>query len=329
MFKLIRLGGIATLALFVVLYVLAGVTKIVPGEVGLVVKQIGSDRGILEQTLDTGYRWVEPFTNDVVTYDTRIKQFKPKEAIPSTTKDGQPILIELSLEIGLVDAGVPNLHERVGGRYFEQLVYPAMRAAIRNSTSAKLSDEIYTAEGRIYVQDQVQTYLQDKVGAYGISVAVNLRDLQFQNEDFNRQLEKKAQEAQQIEIKRREALSAENEAIRVANIAEGQKQQTIKQAEAERERLRLQGEGERLQKEEIAKGILAVGQAEAEAMRLKSLALGAKGGEHLVGLAWAESISPNIKFWGVPTGAPGTQNIMDLNGVLNKLGTGQTAQAEW
>jgi hypothetical protein len=106
------------------------------------------------------------------------------------------------------------------------------------------------------------------------------------------------------------------EAIKVANIAEGQKQKQkrIKEAEAEKEELRLQGEGKKLRDIEIAAGNLALFKAKAEGTRLQVLAYGS--GDTYASVKWAESIGPDFQVYGVPTGAPSTSSIVDLNSVI-------------
>lgn len=300
---LIAIGGI---------YGISGFTDIEPGEVGLKIKKLGTNKGMQSDVLDTGLHWIEPVTMDVATYDTRLRQYSIKD-LPAQTKDGQKILVDISLEVGLVDNQVPHLHEKIGKNYFDQVVYPATRAAVRNSTATQLSDEIYTGTGRTIVQKEIESVLMQKGQEYGIRIMVNLRDILFTNDRFVETLEQKAMAAQEVIIKERQAEAAANEAIRVANIAEGQKQKAIKEAEAESERLRLQGLGERQQKVEIARGNLALFKAEAEGLRLKNAAFGA---ENIVSMEWAKYLGPNVKVYGVPTGAPNTANVMDLSGIL-------------
>lgn len=305
---------IAGVILFAVLslYGLAGITIIEPGEVGLQIKMLGAERGTQPETLDTGWRWIEPLSYDVAIYDTRLTQYRIND-LPAQTKDGQPILLDVSLEVGLIDNLVPMLHEKIGPDYFDQVVYPATRSAIRNNTGKVLSDEIYTGKGRELVQNAVQEYLGEKLSGFGIRVAVNLRDVEFTNADFIQTLERKAMAAQKVIIAEREAEQAEFQAKQMENLAEGEKQKRIKAAEADREERRLKGEGARLEKEETAKGNLALYRAEAEGLRLKNQAFGAK---NLVSMEWAKQLGPNVKVWGVPTGSPGTATVMDLNGIL-------------
>lgn len=312
--KLGQLIAITTIVAVGLIYTLAGFTDIDPGEVGLKIKKIGDGKGMQDDTLDTGLHWIEPIRYDIATYDSRRRQYSVKD-MPAQTKDGQPILVDISLEIGLVDAKVPYLHEKVGKDYFDQVVYPALRSNLRGSTSTQLSDNIYTGDGRAAVQKRVQANLLTHLEKYGIDAAVNLRDIKFVNQDFIKALEDKAKAAQYVIIEARKAEAAAQTAIKVENIAEGEKQKRIKAAEADREERRLAGEGERLKQEEVAKGILAVKKAEAEGVRLQVRAYGGNG-ETYASVRWAEEMGPNIKVYGFPTGAPGTGSLMDLNGVF-------------
>ena len=326
--KLGNVQAIAGLSLFsiLVLYLAAGYTHISPGIVGLKIQMLGEKKGAYT-TLNTGVTWIEPFVYDVVKYDARLKQYI-LESLPAQTKDGQPIKVDVSLEIGLVDKAVPTLNENIGKNWYGEVVYPAARSALRNSTALKLSDEIYTGEGRLEVQDHVDKVLKQKLEPYGFRVAVNLREISFTNDDFVRTLERKAKAAQEVTIKEREAQAAAQEAVRIKNIAEGNKQKKIKEAEAERENLRLQGEGERLKQQETAKGILAVKLAEAEGARRLTEAYTGPGAKYVAQIEWARHLGPNVKVYGVPTGAPGTSSIIDINSVLQGAFKGVSAPVE-
>ena len=299
------------------IYGVAGITTVDPGEYAILMKQLGSDKGMQNQGLSPGTHWVDPMMFDVIIYDTRSQQYADGlEDIPSQTNDGQPILVDISLEIGLAAEHVPALHQNVGPDWYSRVVYPAARSAIRNSTSGQASDKIYTGAGRAEVQASIQNKLEKKYGPLGINVNVNLRDITFENKQYVATLEQKATAAQQEAIQSRLATAAEQEAIKVANIAEGEKQKRIKAAEAAKEEARLEGEGSRLQKEEEAKGLLAMASAEAEGVKLRREALAGEGGDEMVSIEWARNLGPNVKVYGIPTGAPGSSAIMDLNGML-------------
>jgi regulator of protease activity HflC (stomatin/prohibitin superfamily) len=294
---------------------IAGLTTVEPGFVTLKVKMLGENRGIEKDTLNTGTHWVNPITYDTPEYDGRFRQY-PMAKTSAETKDGQPIVLDLSFEIGLIDAMVPSIHESVGVNWYKQVVYPRARTAVRNATSAQLSDDIYTAEGRGLIRASVDTELADLLPR-GYNITTNVRNLKFVDEDFISLLEDKAKAGQQEEIQSRLAMAAIQEAIKVENIAEGNKKKRIKAAEADKQEQILAGEGYRLRKEEEAKGSLAIYEAKAEGTRLQVKAYGS--GETYASVKWAESIGPKFQVFGVPTGAEGTTTIMDLAGKLSGM----------
>lgn len=292
---------------------------------------LGTAQGQIS-TISLGTHWVEPFMYDVAQYDTRAQQYD-LAAIPSNTADGQPITVDLSLEISLDDDNVPNLHNEIGRDWYESVVYPAARSAVRNSTAAADSDAIYTGAGRAAVQSSIQETLDAHLSRNGISVVVNLRDVSFQNQDFVNTLEAKAKAAQQETIQSRLAAAARQEALRVQATAEGERFKVEQEAQArrfsteqaaaaQREKLRLEGEGARLAEEERALGILAVATAEAEGIRLKNEALSGPGGVLVRDIEVLGGLGENVEFYGVPTGAAGTSTYIIDEALRGQIAVG-------
>lgn len=311
-----RLGSLAVLAVVLIFYIIGGMTHVNPGEVTILIKNFGDNRGMQKDVLLTGTHWVEPWTYDVVTYDTRQRQMEEVEDLPAGTGDGQPVVVDFSLQLSLDSTLVPNLHQKVGPEFYQRIVHPALIKVVKDKIPSQPSDIIYTTRGREMIEKLVNEELASRFGGEGIIAEINLKDITFTNGDYVKILEAKARAAQQVEVETRNAQAAVQRAIGVANTAEGAKQSRIKAAEAQKEEQKLQGEGQRLQKEEDAKGILALAKAEAEGTRLKREALEGPGGERLVQIEWARNLGPNVKVYAVPTGAPGTNNFLDLNGML-------------
>lgn len=298
------------------LYWVGGFSVVEPGEYAITVKQFGSNKGVSETGLATGTHWIDPFTYDVVTYDTRANQF-PLE-VEASTKDGQPVKVTASFEISLEADKVRNLHSLIGHDYYEKVVAPAATAAIRDALPTQLSDKVYTDAGRVFIQQSVAKALEEKnIASRGIIVHTNLQQITFLNEAFVNILEQKAGAAQLEEIERRKALAAEQTAFSVINTAEGEKQKEIKIAEGIREKMRLEGQGSRLRDEETAKGKLALKQAEAEGQRLLVNAYGNNPGI-VAQIEWARNVGNKIQIYGIPTGAPGTTSLIDLNSVIKE-----------
>lgn len=317
----ISIGAFIALICIGILYAFAGVTQVDPGEYAVLVKNFGSDRGMQKAGLDIGTHWVDPIQYDVITYDTKWHQ-EELHGVSSATADGQQVEVDLSLQIGLDPNGVAELHKEVGPNYYDRIVYPATRALVRNEIPLNQSADTYTNEGRERVQKAIQQGLEDRFSKLGIKTQVNLRDIRFTNADFIKTIEEKAQAEQKVEIATRNARAAQQDAIRVANIAEGEKQKAIKEAEADRERLRLKGEGTKLQREAEAAGNLALAKAEAAGIKLRVEAYGSQGAQALVAVEWARNLGPNVKLYGIPTGAPGTTSLIDLNSVIKSAMSG-------
>lgn len=306
---------IVVVAIMLLLYGFAGAVHVSPGEAAVLVQNLGDDdsRGMKDEPLPLGWSWVEPIKYDVFIYDAKVKQFTVS-GIKAGTADGQPISVDISFDVSLDYQKVSLLHQQIGQSYYDQIVYPSIRAAVRNATATQPSDAIYTGTGRAGVQAMITGILKGKLDKYGIYAIANLRDVTFENQDFVQTIEAKAKAAQAVEIARNRAAQAEQDAIKVANKAEGEKQKSIKEAEASAETMRLEGIGERQKKEQQAKGILAIAKARAEGTRLQVNAYGS--GRTYASVKWAENLGPNVKVWGVPTGAPGTSSLMDINGII-------------
>lgn len=329
-----RLIGIGIIALILLIYLFSGWTTIRAGEVGILLKQYGTDRGMQKETLGPGSHWIEPFAYDVYIYDTRFvqKELTHTDAIPAGTLDGQPIQIDVSFQVGLDAANVPNLHQNVGQDWWNQLVLPLVRSTVRDETAKVSSQATYTGIGREQIQGGINAKLKEKLTPFGVRIETNLRDVRFDNNEFKEALNRKAIAEQQQEINRRQALAAVEDANRIKNVAEGARYQVEQVAQgervkveqaanAERERLRLSGEGERLQKEEQAKGILAIALAEAEGTRAKNAALSGPGGRNLVEIEWAHSLGPKLTIWGLPISEKSSTIVMDaMRGVSINAG---------
>ena len=88
---MISSGAAVALLAIGILFGIGGITTINPGEVGILVKMIGEDRGMQDETLDTGFRWVNPLTYDVDIYDVRYSQYDMAKTTAETL-DGQPVI---------------------------------------------------------------------------------------------------------------------------------------------------------------------------------------------------------------------------------------------
>jgi len=319
------LSGIAGVVLVVVLFLygLAGITNVELGETGIKTQMLGADRGVTAP-IYTGMRWIEPFMYDVDVYYTKFEQYdlSGADAVESQTNDGQPVNLRVSFQIGLIPEQVPWLHENVGQGWYHDVFYPAAIKAIKDSSAMLSSDEIYTGEGRTAMAERIQVTLAEALNGYGIRFETNLRDVVFENEKFLETLEEKARAAQQEEIEHRNALAAKQAAIATQNKAEGEKFAVEQRAQAERIKLREEGAGMRERDEEIAQGKLAIGQAEADIIKLKANALIGKGGQLYRDIQILGGLGESVEYYGTPTGAPGTSTYIIDEALRGKIAVG-------
>lgn len=312
---MIRFGAAGVLGIFILGWLMGGITHVNPGETAILIKNLGAHTGMQPEPLLTGTHWVEPFTYDVVTYNTRLRQME-EVTEKAGTGDGQPVEIVGSLQLGLDPKHVPQLHQEMGQDFYTLVIHPALLSIIKSKVPSQPSDEAYTMKGREAIEKSINDELTERYGKDGIVAVFNLKDLTFVNKAYVGILEAKALASQKIQVETRLADAAVKEAQKVSNIAEGAKQSRIRAAEADKEEQRLAGEGKRLAAEENAKGILAVATAEATGTRLRREALSGAGGQELVSIEWAKNLGPNVKVYAYPTGAPGTSAFFGLDGVF-------------
>lgn len=309
-------GGIAAMLMFG--YALSGVTYVELHEGAFQQHTMGELAGKTEELRSGSYSWIEPISNEVFIYNTRNEQYADNLRNITdglATQDGQPLVADLSLDIGLERAKLGQLHTKYGPDWYDEIVYPLVRSQVRFGTGGVKSDKIYTLEGKQVVAKYINDQLEP-LREYGIMATVNIRRLDFTNDAFKAVLEDKAK-AKQLELTEAyNAKKAIKTALKMENIAEGEKQKRIKAAEADRQERKLRGEGKRLELEEEAKGNLAMYTAEAEGTRLQVQAYG--HGSFYSQVKVAEAMGDNFQVWGIPTGAPGTNSFIGLDGIIGK-----------
>lgn len=306
------------LALIMGSYVLGGLTYVELHEGAFAQSTMGETAGQTRELVSGSYTWIEPISNEVFTYDTRNKQYEDDLRDITNglaTADGQPLIADLSLDIGLDRTLLGTLHTKYGPNWYDAVVYPLVRSQFRFGTGGVKSDKMYTTAGKQQVADYLNNQLTP-LSKYGIVATVNIRKLDFTNEDFKNTLENKAK-AKQLELTEQYNAAANiQKAIGVENLAEGEKQKTIKEAEAAAEQLRLEGLGERDKQVAVAEGIEAIGRAKAIAIKQARLAVGT--GDNYAKIKVAEALGDNFQVWGIPTGAPGTKSIVGLDSMFGK-----------
>ena len=268
---------------------LASVEVVDEGERGIVLHW-----GEYSETLEPGLHFVNPFSNDVQRYSTRITKtsFDNLTAYSHDQQIIEKYTITVSWSYNADKIG--EIYKNYGNTLVDSILTPA----IQQDTKAILGQ--YTAQtiiqDRNKLQNEISTTLKTDLESYPIKIyEVKLEDINF-SKSYEAIIEQTA--AKKLEIDK-----ARNELQRV----ELESQQKVKQAESENKALKLKAEAEayKLETDSKAKAesLKIVAEAEAYAIELKSKAeaqaLELKGkalqtNPHLVDMTIAEKWKGNV-----------------------------------
>lgn len=319
-------GGASLLAVIIILCILPfGWLNVKPTEVAVEVDKFAHK--INPEPLGVGYHFFNRWSTDMVAYSVNARTF-PAQSMATEgqskeynmdlkTNDGQNISLDLSLIYALASKEVPKLHATVGPNYEDQILLPQMRSEARLAIGQYTAEELYQGKIRDLIQQQVKEKLRSTLEQYP---AIQVQDALIRHFSFSPQfenaIEQKKLAEQMVEVKKKQALAQEQEALRVEAEARGLKLKAVQEATGRAESMKVEADGERYKLEQEALGNLAKYKAEAEGKRLSAEALG--GGQNVVALEFAKNIPDKLQIWGIPTGANST-SLMDLNGVFGKM----------
>jgi regulator of protease activity HflC (stomatin/prohibitin superfamily) len=167
-----RLLGLALIALLVVIFLFSAVTRVDSGAVG-VLTLFGRVTG---EVLPEGLHLINPFkTNHEMSI--RTQEIKETAAVPSS--EGLVMALDTSLIYHLNPTKAAEVYQKIGPRYVDVLVEPNLRAAIREATASHTANALYTGE-REMVAKQIFDELSGLLGQRGFIVeSVLLRDIQL------------------------------------------------------------------------------------------------------------------------------------------------------
>ena len=170
--SVLRLAGLAALALFVAVFVFSAVTSVPSGHVG-VLTLFGRVTG---ETLPEGIHFVNPLkSNNVMTI--RTQEIKESASVPSS--EGLVMSLDTSLIFHLNPEKAATVYQKIGPNYINVFVEPNLRAAIREATASHSANALYTGE-REKVAHEINAQLKSDLAARGIEVeSILLRDIQL------------------------------------------------------------------------------------------------------------------------------------------------------
>ncbi|MEK7630866.1 MAG: prohibitin family protein [Patescibacteria group bacterium] len=162
---------------------MGGCTRIEPGHVGIVVNQMGSEKGVQDYTAQTGVIWYNPATQDVLEYPTFVQTavwtHNTQEGSPNneeiifSDKDGLAIAIDLSISWYLDAAKVPSFYVKFRSDDLETFTHGFLRNVARDHFNDV--GPLYGAEQHMGVKREefmlaVRKRVNDQLAQYGVVI---------------------------------------------------------------------------------------------------------------------------------------------------------------
>lgn len=160
-----------------------GCTRIDPGYVGIVVDMAGSQRGVHDFPVTTGWVWYNPWGTSVEKYPTFMqnavwckdeKEGKPKnEELVFNSKEGMVVAVDINLSYQLEAAKVPAFYVQFRNDDLELFTHGYLRNIARDEfiqVAATLAvDEIYGAKKEFLVKT-VKDHMNTKLLPIGVKI---------------------------------------------------------------------------------------------------------------------------------------------------------------
>ena len=164
----------ATLVVCIMLF-FTQCTIVRPGEVAILTR-LGK---VNPDILQPGMHGINPFTNTVTTFGTRVQEYSSNMHLP--TKEGLEITAELTFLQHILPDSVPPMFKHFGFNYNQSLIVNTYTATAREVTAH------YYAKDLITQREELEKALNEKLaaslGKYGIVMeAVLVRDIELPEE---------------------------------------------------------------------------------------------------------------------------------------------------
>jgi regulator of protease activity HflC (stomatin/prohibitin superfamily) len=204
------------------LITITGCTRIDAGYEGILIKQYGSDKGVQDVSLVTGYVWYNPWTEDVEQYATFVQTID-YDAFGVNAKDGSSFSVDPTLSYNIVNGNSPRIFSKYRKNLEEvskTTILNYVKDAFRLQMNKYTTDEIVS--NREKFESDVQKTLADVLEEEGFHLEQLTSGLQYPQTivDAVNSKNKAVQEAMKVENELR--------------LVEAQAKKMIVQAEAER-----------------------------------------------------------------------------------------------
>lgn len=188
--KYIVRGLIGLIVLGVIVIVLASITTVGTGEVG-----IKTRFGQVQDTIiHEGLNLKAPFIENIVKVDCRTK--KVENSSESSTKDMQTVKTTVAVNYNVNKDTANKLYQEVGLDYENIIIKPSVLESIKSAMAQYTAEELIIK--RAEVSNKIQETLKSKINSRGFDVTeFNLTDIDF-SEEYDKAIETKAVKQQEV-----------------------------------------------------------------------------------------------------------------------------------
>jgi len=228
--------------LIAVLYLLGhSVVTVGAGERAVIFSKLS---GVLPTRLGEGWHVLVPWFWEPTVYDVRkrtwtitigekvpqLGQSPPEPELTALTRDGQQVVLDVSVVYHPDPEYVWRLHQRIGPYYVDKVLRPQTRAISRMVVSQYAVTEVYSAR-----REEIQARISEELAAKLQPWDIILDELLLRNVQFSAAFQE-AIESKQVAIQEFERMTY------LLETAEKARQKTVIQAEGEAQSLRLKGQ---------------------------------------------------------------------------------------
>ncbi len=232
------------------------------------------------------------------------------------SKEGQDLTISLNVRWRLDPEKIILIHKTIRSDFEEKVLRPILLREVKDAATVRTAIEAYSGEGLVTLQKDIEKRLTDPAGEVrrqGLIVENFVIEKISLDPEYSAQIKAKQVAVQKEKRAKQETLAALEEANRAEAeaqadykrtvvtaerdkavgilFAQKQAEQEVLAAEASKKKQVLAAEAEKESGELRAAAILAIGQAEAEAQKVKLQAYAVEGADNFVRIEIAKSIA--------------------------------------
>ncbi|MFA5574364.1 MAG: prohibitin family protein [Brumimicrobium sp.] len=225
------------IGLFGLILLLASWRSIEPGEEGFMYEPYGKGV-IVDEVLNEGMYIIAPW-NKLITYDVR-QQSKTYSG-KFLDKNGMTTTISMAVNYNAKRGETPLLHLEYGEHYFETLIDPKVKGAIKDVIGRYTYEEVYSTKREQLEREMEQILEFDFEGKHVQLDFVRISDVELPAE-IEEEIERKETQKQRNKTSELKKIEEKNLAEARVEKAKGMKDSQIIEAEGEAEAIRIKQE---------------------------------------------------------------------------------------